>query len=86
MRKQPGRAVVYQVKCDAVNCGEEFLIIVDRLRGNEVVAVTDGWSDGELYWGCSGVQDAVDCAVDCGWQEGTKGIQRGHIYCPRHKE
>lgn len=21
-----------------------------------------------------------------GWQEGNKGIQRGHLYCPTHNE
>ncbi|NMM98107.1 hypothetical protein [Bifidobacterium olomucense] len=87
VRKQPGRGVAFSVYCDAVDCKEEFLIIADRLQGNDVVAITGiWWSDGELYWRCCDVLDAVDYAVDQGWQEGTTGIQRGHIYCPKHKE
>ena len=29
---------------------------------------------------------AIQTALQHGWQEGNKGIQRGHLYCPTHNE
>lgn len=87
-RKQPGRVTVYSIQCDAVGCDHEVLVIADRLYKNTVICITGDDTDmEELYWRCDNVQDAVDYAVDAlGWQEGRIGIQRGHVYCPKHKE
>lgn len=85
-REQPGRVTAYVIQCDAVDCDNELIIVADKMHGDEVIAVSGGWDDGERYWACHNVRDAVSAAVDYGWQEGTKGIQRGHVYCPDHKE
>ena len=34
----------------------------------------------------SDTNTAIQTALQHGWQEGNKGIQRSHLYCPTHNE
>lgn len=61
--------------CDAVGCdGYVRLTDSDFDDLNLWICAADGYSD----------DDIADALRLKGWGFGTVGVQRGHVYCPRH--
>lgn len=93
------RYVYYTFGCDAVGCNAylELVVLVERYTDDYDIDLDGdtgcvGYADGD-YEGddprgcvCESEQDALRIAVQHGWQEGSEGVQRGHMYCPEHKE
>ena len=81
----PVQVTVYSFTCDAVGChGSCELAVSDDT--DEVVRVND--EEPMFDMSSMPVTDMDDARLfltdECGWQEGTQGIQRGHLYCPKH--
>lgn len=89
----------YEFHCDAVGCDSmlELDVLEERcaddydidLDGNTgCVESASGDYEGDSLTGCicGSARDALRIALTHGWDEGDVGIQRGHIYCPKHKE
>ncbi|TPF92921.1 hypothetical protein BW14_07100 [Bifidobacterium sp. UTBIF-68] len=93
------RYTYYSAYCDAVGCNAhlELAVPVERytddydidLDGDTgCVEYADGDYEGDDLRGyfCESEQDALRIAVQHGWQEGSEGVQRVHMYCPGHTE
>lgn len=80
----PVQVTVYSFTCDAVGChGSCELVVSDDT--DEVIRVND--EEPTFDMPVMDMDDARECLLDeCGWQEGTQGVQRGHLYCPKHAE
>lgn len=82
--KIPVQVTVYSFTCDAVGCDECCELIVDD-GTDELACINDEESPFLSPINC--MDDARDFLLDeCCWQEGTQGVQRGHLYCPKHAE
>lgn len=83
--------VKYKVLCDALHCGGVIFLTVDGDPEGDPGHVLEAWGTGvidpnpDVSITC--LDDAAAYAVgQCDWQEGTVGVQRGHMYCPDHWE
>lgn len=89
----------YKFHCDAVGCDSFLELDVPNERDADGYDIDLGgnhaWvvSVAGVYEGhgltdniCESETDALHIALTHGWEEGDVGIQRGHIYCPKHKK
>ncbi|OZG49874.1 hypothetical protein [Bombiscardovia coagulans] len=70
----------WNVKCDAVGCNTTVAVskypLPDNAYDHDLIDVDKA---------CS-AEEAKDYAIrEAGWQLGTRGIQWGHVYCPKHR-
>lgn len=83
---------VYRIVCDAFGCSTYVELTTEKgmlsslYRSDHLTFVSsiNGHPIGNCF--CESIDDAVEIAEILGWQEGTKGVQYGHMYCPKHKE
>ncbi|MCO6558515.1 MAG: hypothetical protein J6575_03650 [Bifidobacterium sp.] len=66
---------VCDVSCDAVGCTGHIRLMDEDFDGLEFDHCTaGGYSDAD-----------INAALDNqGWGIGSRGVQRGHVYCPLH--
>lgn len=89
----------YKFHCYAVGCDSflELDVLVEEhaddydidLNDNRdcVVSAFGVYEGGDLNGCiCKSKTDALNIALTHGWEEGDTGVQRGHIYCPKHKK
>lgn len=73
---------VYSFCCDAVDCWNMCCLMVDD--EDQLVRIDDMMADYPLP--ISDEDDARTALLEkTGWQEGVSGVQRGHLYCPKHR-
>lgn len=91
---RPVRVVTYSLACDAWGCGAWLRLTVADEPGFgqepgtilHVEGVPIPWEDDGDGEAISCVDDAIRYATkEQGWQEGEWGVQRGHLYCPKHR-
>lgn len=73
---------VWEIRCDAIGCNNSLEFRENRDTGD---ITADGDYTGDMDNGWLNIHDtntAIQTALQHGWQEGNKGIQRGHLYCP----
>lgn len=77
------KTVMWEVDCDAERCFNSILVTASP----SIAALSDGEDVLEHADWCSSVDDAYAAYVrEAGWQMGTEGVQRGHVYCPKHRQ
>lgn len=77
---------VWDVECDAAECCHIMHVPSQPVYDN----VNFGYDDAQVLTEagfCEDREEAVDaCVRIAGWQMGTEGVQRGHLYCPKHRQ
>ena len=80
----PVQVTVYSFTCDAVGCHGSCEVAVSD-DTDEVIRVNDEEPTFNMpVIDMDGAREYL--LVECGWEEGTQGVQRGHLYCPKHAE
>lgn len=73
---------VWEIHCDAIGCNNSLEFRENRDTG-DITADGDYTGDMDTEWlNIHDTNTAIQTALQYGWQEGNKGIQRGHLYCP----
>lgn len=78
---------VWEIRCDAIGCNASLEFRENRDTGD--ITADGDYTGPDMDTERLDVHDtntAIQTALQHGWQEGNKGIQRGHLYCPRHNE
>ncbi|WEV59701.1 hypothetical protein OZX67_03950 [Bifidobacterium sp. ESL0728] len=65
---------VCDVDCDAVGCTCHIRLMDEDFDGLTEHVAADGYTD----------TDINAALADQGWAVGSRGVQRGHVYCPLH--
>ena len=77
---------VWGIHCDAIGCNASLEFRENQDTG-DITADGDYTGDMDTEWlNIHDTNTAIQTALQHGWQEGNKGIQRSHLYCPRHNE
>lgn len=73
---------VWEIHCDAIGCNASLEFRENQDTG-DITADGDYTGDMDNEWlNIHDTNTAIQTALQHGWQEGNKGIQRGHLYCP----
>ena len=74
---------VWEIHCDAIGCNDSLEFRENRDTG-DITADGDYTGDMDNEWlNIHDTNTAIQTALQHGWQEGNKGIQRSHLYCPQ---
>lgn len=75
---------VWEIRCDAIGCNNSLEFRENQDTG-DITADGDYTGDMDNEWlNIHDTNTAIQTALQHGWQEGNKGIQRSHLYCPTH--
>lgn len=78
---------VWEIRCDANGCNNSLKFREIRTPETSQQTATTPGPDMDNEWlNIHDTNTAIQTALQYGWQEGNKGIQRGHLYCPTHNE
>ena len=78
---------VWEIHCDAIGCNNSLEFRENRDTGDITADGDYTGPDMDTEWlDVHDTNTAIQTALQHGWQEGNKGIQRSHIYCPTHNE
>ena len=78
---------VWEIRCDAVGCNNSLEFRENRDTGDITADGDYTGPDMDTEWlNIHDTNTAIQTALQHGWQEGNKGIQRSHLYCPTHNE
>lgn len=76
---------VWEIHCDAIGCNNSLEFRENRDTGDITADGDYTGPDMDTEWlNIHDTNTAIKTALQHGWQEGNKGIQRGHLYCPTH--
>lgn len=87
---RPFEVIVHEFVCDATGCTTYLKFVTSDEDGDLLIqAVTNYGEELDLPDDATYIMtedDAITVAVEhYRWQEGTCGVQRGHLYCPKHR-
>lgn len=78
---------VWEIRCDAIGCNNSLEFRENQDTGDITADGDYTGPDMDAEWlDVHDANTAIQTALQHGWQEGNKGIQRGHLYCPTHNE
>lgn len=76
----------WEIRCDAIGCNASLEFRENQDTG-DLTADGDYTGDMDNEWlNIHDTNTAIQTALQHGRQEGNKGIQRSHLYCPTHNE
>ena len=78
---------VWEIHCDANGCNNSLEFRENQDTGDITADGDYTGPDMDNEWlNIHDTNTAIQTALQHGWQEGNKGNQRGHLYCPTHNE
>lgn len=78
---------VWEIRCDAIGCNNSLEFRENQDTGDITADGDYTGPDMDTEWlDVHDTDTAIKTALQHGWQEGNKGIQRSRLYCPTHNE